>query len=63
MGRIKLNAASPETVRQICINFIEKNQIGSPETIYQSDTVIQNAYDFIKQVCDAVGYYEFDDED
>jgi hypothetical protein len=39
-----------------CIQFIEAQSIGCPETIYQTDWVIENAYGFIEDVCDIVGY-------
>ena len=47
---------------RICSNFITKQRITCPETIYQSDRVIENAYEFIKQICDVVGYAEYQDE-
>lgn len=39
-----------------CIKFIEAQRISCPETIYQTDWVIENAYEFIQDVCDEVGY-------
>lgn len=36
--------------------FIDVNDIYCHETIYQSDNVIQNAYEFIERLCDIVGY-------
>ncbi len=48
----------------LCQQFIEENEVSCSETIYQSDHVISNAYDFIKNMCDVVGYYqEIDNED
>lgn len=49
----------------VCAKFIEQQKIGCPETIYQMDRVIENAYEFIQDICDEVGYYEpeeYDDE-
>ena len=43
--------------------FIDEQRISCPETISQSDRVIENAYDFIEQLCDIVGYYEYEDEE
>jgi len=51
-----------EAVREIRA-FIEKQDITCPETIYQSDRVIVNAYDFIDRLVDIVGYKESDDDD
>ena len=39
-----------------CIQFIKEQNINYPETIYQTDWVIENAYGFIEDVCDIVGY-------
>lgn len=41
-----------------CYEFIKSQNIGCPETIYQTDWVIENAYEFIEDVCDIVGYKE-----
>lgn len=41
--------------------FIQQQNIFCPETIYQSDRVIENAYEFIEQVCNIVGYVGLDD--
>ena len=41
-----------------CLEFVEAQQIGCLETIYQTDWVIENAYEFIEDVCDIVGYKE-----
>lgn len=47
----------------VCKQFIEKQKISCAETIYQCDWVIENAYAFIKSVCDVAGYYRYPDED
>lgn len=39
-----------------CVKFIQENQITCAETVYQSDRVIANAYEFIEDVCNCVGY-------
>ena len=41
-----------------CEQFIQDQRISCAETVYQSDRVIENAYEFIEGVCDHVGYYE-----
>lgn len=46
-----------------CKRFIETNRITCPETVYQTDWVIQNAYEFIEGICDIVGYKESESED
>jgi hypothetical protein len=40
------------------LEFVESQRIGCPEIIYQTDWVIENAYEFIEDVCDIVGYKE-----
>ncbi len=52
-----------DTLWQKCIDFIEKQEIGCAETIYQTDWVIENAYEFVQEVCDIVGYQEYEDEE
>lgn len=41
-----------------CEQFIQDQRIHCAETVYQTDRVIQNAYEFIEGVCDIVGYYD-----
>ncbi len=48
----------------VCKKFVEDQEIGCVETIYQTDWVIEHAYEFIEDVCNVVGYkpYEEDEE-
>lgn len=46
----------------LCEQFILRLNIGCAETIHQTDRVIENAYEFIQDICDIVGYAP-DDED
>ena len=50
----------------VCEKFILDQKISCAEIVYQTDRVIENAYEFIEDVCDVVGYgpppYEPDDE-
>lgn len=46
----------------MCMEFIETQNISCQETIHQTDRVIENAYGFIEAVCDIVGYKEYEDE-
>jgi len=39
--------------------FIQEQRIYGEETVYQSDRVIENAYDFIADLCRIVGYRDF----
>jgi hypothetical protein len=47
---------------ELCQKFIHNQRITCSEDIYQSDRVIENAYTFIEDICDIVGYMETDDE-
>jgi len=44
----------------LCAAFIREQRIRCAETIYQTDRVIENAYEFIEKICDLVGYLEDD---
>jgi hypothetical protein len=62
---IKLLSSHPynpqaEPLKKIVTDFVLKNEIGSSETIYQCDHVIENALEFIESLCDIVGYYDYD---
>jgi hypothetical protein len=59
----ELEAKAAGTLWALCQRFIQKQRIGCVETIYQTDRVIENAYDFIKDVCEVVGYLEDEEED
>ena len=42
--------------------FIRDNEITCAETVYQKDSVIANAYEFIEGLCNIVGYHTGDAE-
>ncbi len=46
----------------LCKKFIDEQDIHCGETIYQSDRVIENAYTFIEEICNILGYKDIDDE-
>lgn len=52
-----------EAVLAIVDLFIGDNDITCPEAIYQSDRVIQNAYEFIESLCDVAGYADFEENE
>ena len=47
----------------LCQQFITRMNIQCPETIYQTDRVIENAYEFIEEICNVVGYVASEDEE
>lgn len=42
----------------LCKKFVETQQITCAESVYQSDRVIENAYELIEEICNLVGYKE-----
>ena len=47
----------------VCKKFVEDQNIGCAETIYQTDWVIENAYEFVEQVCNVVGYQPYEEDE
>jgi hypothetical protein len=48
---------------KVCKKFVEEQEIGCADTIHQCDWVIEHAYEFIEDVCNVVGYVEYEDEE
>ena len=48
---------------KLCQQFIIDQNIHCAETVYQSDRVIENAYQLIEKICNIVGYETLEDED
>lgn len=46
-----------------CKAFVKDQQIWGSECVYQSDRVIENAYQFIDGVCEIVGFETIPEED
>lgn len=53
---------SKNKLLKLCQDFIKEQEIRCGEDVYQSDRVIENAYEFIKSVCEIVGYHKDEDE-
>lgn len=47
----------------LCQKFVQDNDIGGAETIYQCDNVVLNALPFIEKISELVGYKEFSEEE
>jgi len=47
----------------LCKRFVDENDIYCDETVYQSDRIIQNAYDLIADICGIIGYKEMEDDE
>jgi len=54
--------ANKDELWDVCQKFIKEQQITCAETIYQADRVIMNAFQFIEDICDVVGYVKDDDD-
>jgi|SRR5215217_718275 len=50
-------------MKAIIQNFVEEQDIICAETIYQTDRVIENAYELIEKLVELVGYKELEDDD
>ena len=55
----ELDEALRDDVYDVCRQFIIDNHISSMETVYQSDRVIENAYDFIAELLRLIGPCEY----
>lgn len=53
----------PDKVLKLVRKFIDDHKISVPETIYQMDSIIEEAYEFIEALCDAAGYAPGEDDD
>lgn len=62
VGRLIKERDQGEALWGFCQQFIKAQRISCPESVYQSDRVILNAYEFIEGVCEIVGYYEYEEE-
>lgn len=51
-----------DKVFKIVKAFVEKHGISCPEAIGQNDRVIEDAYNFIEDLCNVVGYIEYDED-
>lgn len=58
---IHAELAEARKLWQLCEQFVQDQNIHCAETVYQSDRVIENAYEFIEQICDIVGYVDLED--
>jgi hypothetical protein len=52
-----------ENLFNLCCKFIDEHDITCEEAVYQTDTVVLGALEFIHSVCDAVGYKILEEDD
>ena len=48
-------------LHDLVTEFRDANRIRCPEDVYQTDHVIQNAYEFIEQLVKTIGYMRGED--
>lgn len=61
--RSKISRKNLDKIYDIIIQFRDEHHITCEEAIYQSDEVIENAYDFIYDLMNVVGYIELKDDE
>lgn len=44
------------SLKKLCREFIDRNEITDRKIIYQSDHGIEGVYEFIESICKIVGY-------
>lgn len=55
------NRIDKDALLELCMNFFKDNGIHCAETIGQMDHVIVNAYDFIEEIGNIIGYVDVDE--
>lgn len=55
------NAQIRKELFRLCEQFVIDNEITCPESIYQMDGVIGNAYEFLEGMCNIIGYASIKD--
>ena len=48
---------------KVCKDFVEEDEIGCVEQIWQTDSVLIAAPELVEGVCNVVGYVEYEDEE
>lgn len=49
-----------QQLSEIVKEFVAQHQLSCAESIYQTDSAIEAAYEFIERLCDIVGYHRED---
>jgi hypothetical protein len=61
-NRYSGNRIKNEKLYNYVKDFIESQEIDCPEMIYQSDSVIEGAYEFIEGCANIIGYCKYNEE-
>lgn len=60
---VVLQMSKEENLWALCKKFIEDEKISCAESVYQTDSVIINAYELIEKICNIVGYHKYEDDE
>jgi hypothetical protein len=52
-----------EKLYELCQKFIKDHQISCAEAVYDTDKIIEDAYELIEEICNIVGYVEYEDDE
>lgn len=52
-----------EALWEAVTRFVDEQRISCGEAVYQTDWVAENSLELIEELCDIVGYYEYEDEE
>jgi hypothetical protein len=55
-------AAKKDQLWDLCRSYFDREQISHPETIYQYDNVILSAHEFLEQVGEVIGFYQYPED-
>lgn len=58
----RFGKSTQQELLQHCQNFINDERIRCAESVYQTDRVIEHAYQFIEGICEIVGYFKDPEE-
>lgn len=57
-----LNVKELRELERVILRYAKTERITCPESVYQQDNVIENAYELIDELCRIVGVYEEDSD-
>lgn len=53
----------PGYLMDLCLSWIEKNEVSCPEQIYQVDIMTIKSMELVEEICNLIGYYKDEDDD
>lgn len=55
-------ASKGDKLERLVDDFVRKHKISDPAMICDTDSIIVDAYKFIQDLCDVVGYHKYPEE-